>query len=67
MLLQEKKGAIRELRKDGAFLATQRHSEQQKTSDYLEARGKRAMSLMQEQEHSWKTNKKEQRKDAKLL
>ena len=64
---KERKGAMRELRKDGAFLAGQRQQEQQKTTDYLEARGKRAVSIMQEQEHSWKEGKKESRKMAKLL
>eukprot|EP00316_Scyphosphaera_apsteinii_P000451 CAMPEP_0119345648 /NCGR_PEP_ID=MMETSP1333-20130426/107596_1 /TAXON_ID=418940 /ORGANISM="Scyphosphaera apsteinii, Strain RCC1455" /LENGTH=936 /DNA_ID=CAMNT_0007358125 /DNA_START=77 /DNA_END=2887 /DNA_ORIENTATION=+ len=64
---KERKGAIRELRKDATFLATERQRQRQQTSNYLEERGKRALSIMQEQEHSWKSQKKESRKQAKLL
>ena len=56
---KEKKGAMRELRKDGAFLAARRDEERRKTSDYLEARGKRSMSIMQDQEANWKSMKRE--------
>ena len=44
---EEKKGAMRELRKDAAFLAKHRQAEEDKTTAYLEERGKRAMGLMQ--------------------
>ena len=46
----EKKGAARELRKDAAFLAAERHTQHKATSDYLNARGKRALQIMEEQE-----------------
>ena len=59
---KEKKGAMRELRKDAAFLAARREEERKKTSDYLEMRGKRAVRLMEEQEHDVKTMKKERKK-----
>ena len=48
-------------------MSAARQRERDKTSAYLEGRGKRAMAIMQEQEHSWKTQKKEKRKQAKLL
>ena len=64
---QERKGAVRELRKDAAFLAKQRGISKQKTSEYLEARGKRAMQIMQDQEATWKSMKKEKRKMEKKL
>ncbi|KAL3917032.1 MAG: hypothetical protein SGPRY_006570, partial [Prymnesium sp.] len=64
---KEHKGAIRELRKDAAFLSAERQKNKQKTSSYLEARGKRAMAIMQEQEATWKSMKKEKRKMAKKL
>ena len=53
------KGAMRELRKDALFIARQRQAEEDKTSDYLEARGKRSMSIMQDQEANWKSMKRE--------
>ena len=56
---REKKGAVRELRKDALFIARQRQAEEDKTSDYLEARGKRSMSIMQDQEANWKSMKRE--------
>lgn len=59
---KEAKGAMRELRKDSAFLAREREQEKRKTSDYLEQRGKRAMRIMEEQEHAFKTQKKEKKK-----
>ena len=62
---KEKKGAMRELRKDGAFLAARRDEERRKTSDYLEARGKRALTLLETQEHDVKEMKKEKRKAAR--
>ena len=46
----EKKGAARELRKDAAFLAAERHTQHKAPSDYLNARGKRALQIMEEQE-----------------
>jgi len=59
---QERKGAIRELRKDAAFLAVQRQKEKGERDAYLEGRGKRALSILEEQEHAVKTMKKEKRK-----
>ena len=59
---KEAKGAMRELRKDNAFLATERDKEKRKRDEYLEARGKRAMMIMEQQEHSVKEMKKERRK-----
>ena len=56
---REKKGAVRELRKDALFIARQRQAEEDKTSDYLAARGKRSMSIMQDQEANWKSMKRE--------
>ena len=38
---------VRELRKDGVFLAAARREDEAKRSAYLEERGKRAMSIMQ--------------------
>ncbi|KAL1512411.1 hypothetical protein AB1Y20_005667 [Prymnesium parvum] len=64
---KEHKGAMRELRKDASFLANERRQQQLKTSQYLEERGKRAMAIMEEQEASWKSMKKEKRKMAKKL
>ena len=48
-------------------LAKQRGISKQKTSEYLEARGKRAMQIMQDQEATWKSMKKEKRKMEKKL
>ena len=56
---REKKGAVRELRKDALFIARQRQAEEDKTSAYLEARGKRSMAIMQDQEANWKSMKRE--------
>ena len=39
-------------------LIWQRLKESQKTTEYLEARGKRARLIMEEQEHMWKNRKK---------
>ena len=44
-----------------AFLAQRREEDKQKTSDYLDARGKRAIRLMEEQEHDVKTMKRDKR------
>jgi len=59
---KETKGAIRELRKDGAFLARERDKEREERDAYLEARGKRARAIMEEQEHGVKSMKKEKRR-----
>ena len=59
---KEHKGAIRELRKDASFLAVERQKEREKRDAYLEGRGKRALQLLEEQEHAVKTMKKEKRK-----
>ena len=59
---KEEKGAIRELRKDAVFLAAERDREKRKRDGYLEGRGKRALQIMEEQEHGVKTMKKEKRK-----
>lgn len=64
---KEHKGAVRELRKDGAFLAAERAREKGERDEYLEGRGKRAVAIMQEQEHLWKEQKKVKRDSAKLL
>jgi len=64
---KEHKGAARELRKDGAFLAGEREREKRQRDDYLEARGRRAVQIMQEQEHAWKQQKKVKRDAAKEL
>ena len=48
-----------ELRKDALFIARQRQAEEDKTSAYLEARGKRSMAIMQDQEANWKSMKRE--------
>ena len=58
---KERKGAIRELRKDAAFLAVEKEKERQERDNYLEKRGKRALALLEEQEHAVKTMKKETR------
>ena len=63
---KEMKGAIRELRKDNAFLSAERDKERRKRDAYLEARGKRALSLLEQQEHSVKEMRKERRKLSKL-
>ena len=62
---KERKGAIRELRKDSAFLAVERQKEREQRDAYLEGRGKRALALLEEQEHSVKQMKKEKRKMAR--
>ena len=62
---KEKKGAMRELKKDAAFIAREREAEKSKTTQYLEERGKRALRLMEEQEHSMKEMRKERRKLSK--
>jgi nucleolar protein 14 len=59
---KEHKGAVRELRKDSAFLANERDRDRQKRDSYLEARGKRALTLLETQEHSVKEMKREKRK-----
>jgi nucleolar protein 14 len=64
---KEHKGAVRELRKDGAFLAAERAREKGEKDLYLEGRGKRAVAIMQEQEHLWKQQKKIKRDSAKML
>ena len=64
---KERKGAVRELRKDSVFLASQRVEQQQKNTAYLEERGKRAMGIMEDQEANWKSMKKEKRKIANKL
>ena len=66
-LKKEHKGAVRELRKDASLLASARAEERQEKTDYLEARGKRAVSLMEEQEANWKSQKKEKRKVLKKM
>lgn len=58
---QEKKGAIRELRKDGQFLAAERQKEKEKRDDYLESREKRARTLLETQEADVKAMKKQKR------
>ena len=57
---KEQRGAVRELRKDAAFLAIERRKEQKASSDYLDARGKRALQILEEQEATWKNLKKEE-------
>ena len=64
---KEHKGAVRELRKDSAFLAAERAREKAERDEYLEGRGKRAIAIMQEQEHLWKEQKKIKRDSAKEL
>ena len=64
---KERKGAMRELRKDAAFLATQRDKEKRKRDAYLEGRGKRALAILEDLEHSVKSMKKEKRKLADKL
>ena len=59
---KERKGAMRELRKDATFLAVQRQRDKDTRDRYLEARGKRALAIMEEQEHAVKSMKKEKRK-----
>ena len=66
-LKKERKGAARELRKDARSLAAQREVEDRKRNEYLEGRGKRAIAMLETQEHAFRTGKKEQRKMAKLL
>ena len=56
---------MRELKKDAAFIAREREAEKSKTTQYLEERGKRALRLMEEQEHSMKEMRKERRKLSK--
>ncbi len=58
---KEAKGAMRELRKDAAFLAATRQKEKAARDGYLEARGKRALAIMEEQEHAVKSMKKQRR------
>ena len=56
---KERKGAMRELRKDNAFLAAATAADTAKRDEYLEGRGKRALQIMEEQEASWKSMKRE--------
>ena len=64
---KERKGAIRELRKDSAFIAAERQKEREQRDAYLEGRGKRALALLEEQEHSVKQMKKEKRKIGRAM
>ena len=57
----EHKGAMRELRKDNAFLAAATAADTAKRDEYLEGRGKRALQIMEEQEASWKSMKREKK------
>ena len=43
----------------GHLQAVERQAEEDKTSAYLEARGKRSMAIMQDQEANWKSMKRE--------
>jgi len=62
---KERKGAVRELRKDSAFIAVERAKDKAERDEYLTGRGKRAMAIMEEQEHSWKEQKKIKRDSGK--
>ena len=61
-LKQERKGAVRELRKDGQFLAAERQREKEKRDEYLLGREKRARQLLETQEHDVKEMKKQRQK-----
>eukprot|EP00299_Pterocystis_sp_00344_P018804 c9376_g1_i1.p1 GENE.c9376_g1_i1~~c9376_g1_i1.p1 ORF type:complete len:895 (-),score=298.32 c9376_g1_i1:77-2524(-) len=61
MLKQETKGAIRELRKDNAFLAQQRDELDKRQRAKREAKRKATMAFLEEQEATYKQQAKEYR------
>ena len=66
-LKKEHKGAIRELRKDSQALASVRAAETRDRLEYLEGRGKRAVRMMEEQEATWKSQKREKKRGVSRL